>query len=223
MGRTGWIAVIATVVVTVGLVGATILSGWTPAVPDDGAIPLAMTTALVGPIAPDAIDDVDPDTIPPSPSGSDCTETVRPAGPLFLCWQASRDSHDADPSKDYYHLRVYGTFGGETGSGVRWATVRAQLDGEPSDGVFETWPDGVTEGSCEQVDVGIGTGPAGTEMLCGRTTGTTADDSRSHRVTWTCVGCLLTDHLDRAIALQEFVAVPAGTVPTWQIFADVGS
>ena len=80
----------------------------------------------------------------------------------------------------------------------------------------------MTDGTCEQIDVSIGTGPAGTETLCGRTTGSPAIDSRSHRVTWTCVGCLLADHLDRAIALQEFVAVPAGTVPTWEIFADLG-
>ena len=222
MGRNGWIAATGIVVVAVVLVGATILSGWTPAVPEDGAIPLTMTTALEGPIAPDVTDEVDPDSIPSSPSGSECTETVRPAGQLYVCWQAYRDPHDGDPRKDYYHLRVHGTFGGETGTGVRWATVRAQLDGEPADGVIEVWPEGVTDGTCEQIDVALGTGPARTETLCGRTTGTPATDSRSHRVTWTCVGCLLADHLDRAIALQEFVAVPAGTVPTWQIFADVG-
>ncbi len=222
MGRNGWIAAIG-VVVAVALVGATVLSGWTPTVPEDGAIPLAMTTALEGPIAPDVTDDVDPDTIPSSPSGADCAETVRPAGQLYLCWQAYRDPNDGDPSKDYYHLRVHGTFGDEPGSGVRWAAVRAQLDGEPAEGVIDVWPEGVTDGSCQEVDVGLGTGPVGSETLCGRTTGSTETDSRSHRVTWTCVGCLLPDHDARTIALQEFVAVPAGTIPSWQIFADLGS
>jgi hypothetical protein len=223
MGRNGWIATSGGVVVVVALVGATVLSGWTPAVPEDGAIPLKMTTALEGPIAADVTDDVDPEAISRSPSGADCSETVRPAGQLYLCWQAYRDPHDGDPSKDYYLLRVHGTFDGETGTGVRWATVRAQLDGEPAEGVIDVWPEGMTDGACREVDVGFGTGPAGIETLCGRTTGSTTIGSRSHRVTWTCVGCLLPDHDARAIALREFVAVPAGTIPTWQIFADLGS
>jgi hypothetical protein len=45
----------------------------------------------------------------------------------------------------------------------------------------------------------------------------------SHRVTWACVGCLIPDHADRAIALRELVAVPQKTIPAWELFADIGS
>ena len=226
MGRARWTVAIVVVIAVAGLAGATILRGWTPTVPDDSAIPLVATAALQGAIAPDVTDDVDPDTIPLSPSGQACLETIeRPAGPLFLCWAAYKDSHDGDPLKDYYKLRVYGTFGGESGTGVRWVDVRADLVGEPSNNAFDVWPEGVFDGPCQQVDVSLATDPVVPETICGRTTGTTgttATEGRSHTVTWTCVGCLIPDHADRSVALHEFVAVPAGTIPTWKIFADLG-
>ena len=60
------------------------------------------------------------------------------------------------------------------------------------------------------------------ETLCGRTTEMTGS-AWSHRVTWACVGCLIPDHPDRAIALRELVAVPQKTIPSWELFADIGS
>jgi hypothetical protein len=63
----------------------------------------------------------------------------------------------------------------------------------------------------------------GEETVCGRTTGRIDAATWSQTVTWTCVGCLLPDDLDRAIALDQFVAVPAGTIPRWEIYADLGS
>jgi hypothetical protein len=41
-------------------------------------------------------------------------------------------------------------------------------------------------------------------------------------ITWTCRGCLLPDDADRAIDLYVTIGVPEGTVPTWDIYADVG-
>jgi hypothetical protein len=60
------------------------------------------------------------------------------------------------------------------------------------------------------------------ETLCGRTTATTRNDDWSQQATWTCESCLFPDHPDRALALQQWVAVAAGTVPSWEIFADLG-
>jgi hypothetical protein len=37
-----------------------------------------------------------------------------------------------------------------------------------------------------------------------------------------CGSCLFPDQMTRAIALYEFVAVPAETAPAWRIFADLG-
>jgi hypothetical protein len=223
MGRVNRTIAFVAVVVAVTLVGAVVVSRWSPAIPDDEAIPMVATTALRGAIAPDVTDDIDPGSIPASPAGSECLDAIeRPAGPMWLCWQAYRDPHDADPLQDYYRLRVFGTFGGDGGTGVRWASVRADLAGSPSQGVFEAWPSGVYEGTCQEVDVSLGTQPLPPETLCGKTTGSASTDGWTQRVTWTCEGCLLPDHADRGFTLHEFVAVPAGTIPTWEIFADLG-
>jgi hypothetical protein len=141
---------------------------------------------------------------------------------MSLCWEAYKDPHEADALQDYYRLRVYGTFGGESGTGVRWAVVRAHLVGEVSNDVFDGWPDGVYDGPCAQVDVALGPDPVVPEWICGRTTGSTTIEDQSQTFDWTCAGCLLPDHADRSVALHEFVAVPAGTVPSWEIFADLG-
>ena len=223
MGRARWAVAIVAVIAVVGLAGATVARGWTPSVPDSSAIPLVARTVLQGEIAPDVTDDVDPDAIALSPIGQECLDRIeRPAGYLDLCWEAYKDSHDADALQDYYRLRAYGTFGGESGTGVRWAVVRAHLVGEPSNDVFEAWPDGVFDGSCKQVDVSLGPDPVMPETLCGRTTGATATDDWSQTFTWTCVGCLIPDHANWSVALHELVAVPAGTIPTWEIYADIG-
>ncbi len=102
-------------------------------------------------------------------------------------------------------------------------------DRQPSNQTIESWPDGEFDGRCEEVKVSLGPGPDSgavpVETLCARTAGSTTAgrDEWSQRVTWTCVGCLIADHKDRAIALHEWLAVPAGTVPSWEIFADLGS
>jgi hypothetical protein len=212
------------IVAVVGVIGVWVAGRWTPAVPADAASVVLARTTLVGEVTPDPSEGTDPEALSRGPSGSDCLDPIeRPAGPLSLCWEAYREPMDADPSKDHYRLRVFGTFGGESGTGVRWAIARARLVGEPSDQVFQGWPVGVVDGSCDQVEVvfGLSTEPV-LETLCGRTTGTTDDADWSHTATWVCVGCLVADHADRAIALEIFVAMPEGVVPTWEIFADLG-
>ena len=139
---------------------------------------------------------------------------------MSLCWDAYRDPHDADPAKDYYRLSVRATFGGETGSGARWAILRARLVGSPADGVFETWPDGRYDGPCRQVDART-MFESVPETVCGRTVGTT-EAPWTQRATWTCPGCFIPDHADRALTLRQLVAVPEGTVPSWELFADLG-
>ncbi|MDQ2964622.1 MAG: hypothetical protein M3R57_02095 [Chloroflexota bacterium] len=224
MTRAGW-AIVAVAVVGIALAGGVAATGWAPSVPPDAGSTLVGRTVLQGEITPDAAEGVDSETLPRSPSGDECLDAiVRPAGRMDLCWGAYRDPHDADPNKDYYRIRVFGTFGGQSGSGVRWAVVRVRLVGEPMGNVFEGWPSGLFEGPCQQVEVSsLGVGPLPPEELCGRTEGASSTEEWSHRVTWTCVGCLIPDHANRAIALQEFVGVAAGTVPTWEIFADFGS
>jgi hypothetical protein len=208
MTRPGW----ATVAV-IALAGAAVGCGSTPRVPDEAALPLVARTVLQGEIAPDTTE----------PNGQECTQIDGLAGPWSLCWAAFREPNDDDPTQDYYHFRVYGTFGGETGTGVRWATVRVRLVGEPSNNVFKSWPDGVFEGPCDQVSFSLGVGPPKQATLCGRTTGAPGREPWSYRVTWTCLDCLNPDHADRSLPLYQWVAVPQEKVPTWEIFAELGS
>jgi hypothetical protein len=222
MSRARW-AIVA-VVGLIALAGAAAASRWNPSVPDESALPFLARTVLQGDMTPDATEGVDAETLPRSPAGGECLDRiVRPAGWMDLCWNAYRDPNDGDRDKDYYRIRVYGSFAGEGGGGLRWAAVRVRLVGEPLDNVLKGWPDWVFEGPCQPVEVSLGVVPTPSEELCGRTEGATNTEDWSHRVTWTCVGCLIPDHAMRAIALHELVGVAPGTVPAWEIFADLGS
>jgi hypothetical protein len=130
---------------------------------------------------------------------------------------------DGSPEQDYYELRVYGTFDGEGGSGVRWTVVRAKLLGEPSQGAVRGWPDGTYDGPCQPQTVHLALTDAGTEMLCGLTTGDLRTSDWSYTVGWTCVGCVVPDRASRALSLYELLAVPEGTIPNWELYADVGT
>lgn len=225
MNRVGPLMAIVSIVAAIAVVVAVVARAVAPTIPETVPATIVANAIMTGQIAPDASDGLDPETIPRSPVGQECLAVIeRPAGPLSLCWEAIRDPFDADPAQDYYRLRVYGTFGGETGTGVRWVALRAKLLGEPSNNVFEGWPEGPYEGPCQQVPVDLHTGQTGTsETICGVTAGSRDPVGWSYRVTWHCVDCLFPDHTDRAISLYEFLAVQAGTVPSWEISADLGS
>jgi hypothetical protein len=214
---------IVAVVGVIALAGAAFANTRAPSVPDEVALPFLARTVLQGEMTPDATEGVNPETLGRTPAGQECIAIDRPAGPWSICWAGFRYPYDADPSQDYYRFRVYGTFGGETGTGLRWASVLARLVGEPSNRVFETWPTGVYEGPCDQVDMSIGPGPIEPEVMCGRTMGSAGREPWSYRVTWTCMSCLIPGHEDRSLSLHQWVAVPQGTIPTWEIFADLGS
>lgn len=225
MRRNGLLGVVAVVGIAL-IVVAVIASQWAPTIPPDAASTVVATTDLSGPISPDLTDDTIEET--PTPNAQACLPSIdRAAGPMSLCYAAVRVA-DSDPESDYYQLRVYGTFGGETGSGVRWAVVRARLLGTPANDVFTAAPDGDYVGVCPMEEPLAGTDPAPVEAentRC-RATRTRAGDGPepwSHQVAWTCTGCLIPDHSDRSIWLTEMVSVPGGTLPAWEILADLGS
>ncbi|HET9519512.1 MAG TPA: hypothetical protein VFO73_00535 [Candidatus Limnocylindrales bacterium] len=201
--RVGWAAAgLFLVIVIAGLVVDRV---WRPALPDDPSLPLVAVAALEGDAGSNA-------------AAGECLDRIeRPAGGLDLCWGAYRESREIDPTQDYYQLRVFGSFGFDTGSGIRWVAVRVEPEEAASAEILDAWPSGVFEGECEQVQVALGLGPGTPEMLCGRTTATTPAGSDIHRVDWTCTSCLVPDQMTRAIALYEFVAVPAGTVPSCRL------
>ncbi len=90
----------------------------------------------VGPIASDLpdgdVEGADPPVGPSSPNGQACLDRiVRGSGHADLCWSVARDPNDADPAKDYYLLRVYGSH-----EGLRYLAVKTDLLGSPCDGVI---------------------------------------------------------------------------------------
>jgi len=160
---------------------------------------------------------------PPGAIAGECLNRLTwRSGWADLCWQASR-VNDGDAEKDYYIIRLYGSF-----AGLRWLDVRSDFVGEPGDGVFDGWPTGTFTGPCRDasVDMMIPFQPIGTETLCGRlTAGADAGpgSSWSQRVTWTCERCLLPDDATRAVGMYAEVGVAEGALPAWDLFADGGS
>jgi hypothetical protein len=172
----------------------------------------------VGSIDPDRNDPGAPDGGPRSPHGQACLERIqRETGYLDLCWSVDRDPGDADATKDYYLLHLYGTHGG----GIRSMVVRSDLVGTPGDGVLSVWPTGTIEGPCELRDVTLG-GYDGTLQgahVCGKTVGELEGATWSHTVTWTCE-CVPGEQVDRGFDSYLWLGVPAGTIPSWDLYAE---
>jgi hypothetical protein len=203
LGR--WI--LGTVVgVAVVAAAAYVVLRWAPAVPDSAASsPVAHAVLAQG-------------------AGSECLpRRESEAGYMDVCWEAHRYAADDDPEKDYYLLRVYSTFGrGSSSGGPRWAVLKAALEGQPAEGVFEAWPSGEFDGTCEPEPVTVmGLEPGTAETLCGHIAASDSD-GWTRSVTWTCQACLLPDGRDWALSLYEWVGVAQGSVPSWQVFADFG-
>ncbi len=159
MGRTGRIAVVLGVIVGAGLLAFAFLR-WTPGVPAGAADATIARTTMSGEIAPDPSEGTDPSQLASSPSGGECLPRIqRPDGWFDVCWEAHRSLYDADPQKDYYLLRVYGTLGPGANRSPRWAVLKGDLVGSPSDGLID---------ACPRADSRVAASPAGPEVLAGR-------------------------------------------------------
>ena len=224
---TRWLGVAAIAFVIVLAIAVAWLLAPAPVVPPDAGVLLA-TTHVQGPVLPDPSEGADP---PIMPFGQECLEPVqRPAGRLDLCWSVIRMGSDGDPESDYYTIRVYGTaFAGE-GTGLRWTTarVRAAATSAPMS-LLGSWPsDGTVSDPCAQVvpDLDGYPGVLPPETICPDTTGSSQADAVANgpeqSAVWTCVRCLLPSHDTRSVVLYEFVSVPEGRVPTWDVYGDLG-
>ncbi len=220
-GRPGLGGAVALLPLAIVVVVAAALIATSPAPAPAMDDPIARAVP-VGPLASDLPDgDVegeDPPEGPRSPNGQACLERiVRGTGYADLCWSVARDPNDADPAKDYYLLRVYGTH-----EGLRFLAVRSDLVGTPGDGVISLWPTGTIEGSCETREVHL-TGYSGAlpaMHVCGHTIGELDAGTWAHTVTWTCQGCARGSDVARGFDMVSWVAVPARAIPVWDVFAD---
>jgi hypothetical protein len=219
--RARWIIGV-TVLVVIAALAALVLLRWTPQVPADAAAAPLTRAVMTGEVAPDPSEGTDPSQVAISPAGGACLPRIERADGWFdVCWEAHRNMSDADPAKDYYVLRVYGTVGpGESGS-PQWAVLKGDLVGAPADQTMEGWPKGTYDGACGPQVIGTMFLSPIEETVCGHTIGFDTG-IWAHEVDWTCVGCLLPDERNRSLSLYIAVGVPEGTVPEWDVYADVG-
>ncbi len=200
-GRWGWATWIVGAVVLAGAAAFVMLAR--PTVPDTAAkVAIARTVVT--------------DTF-----GGECLPRLDwGSGWADLCWAVSRLTNEADDSQDTYMLTVYGSH-----EGLRWLVVRSDLIGNPAGSAFTGWPKGTFEGSCRQVDVSVMplVGDPRIETLCGRTEARIEPSAWTYEVVWTCERCLLPNADTRGVALYNTVAVPQGTSPAWDLFAEGGT
>ncbi|MEA2673461.1 MAG: hypothetical protein QOI92_653 [Chloroflexota bacterium] len=189
------------------------------AVPSDAATVPVARAVLEAPVG----------SLPPGPtlpslgmvSGGTCLPRIsREGGWLDLCWEGYFWGRQSDGRTDYYLLRMYGSH-----QGWRWVSLRSQVIGGPEDGIFDVWPNGIYEGECRQEPVSliVPMGNLTAEDVCGRTEGREDPSGWSAALTWTCQACLVPDDSMRAVSMYEVIGVPAGTVPSWDLFASGGS
>jgi hypothetical protein len=221
------LAIVLALVVLVAAI-AVILLPRPPAIEVGAATTPIARIVLSGPISPDATErpistgDVDPgDGVPSSPRGGECLDRiVRADGWIDLCWQAARYDNEMDPAKDYYLLKLYGSY-----EGVRWMVVGSQLLVEPSGGSYATWPEGTYDGACRQepIHLFLPMPPMAREIVCGHTEATASDGAEwSQRLVWRCEGCQVPDSTTRGFASFNAVGVPSGSIPSWDLFAEAG-
>ena len=219
------VAIVLVLVVVIAAIAVT-LSWIRPSIDAEAASDPIARTVLTGQVSPDVTEGPIPsgvapdDLTPASPFGGECLDRItRGSGWIDVCWQASRFGDEVDPARDYYRLRLYGSY-----EGVRWMAVGSRLLVDPGGNVFDAWPDGTYEGACrqEQVHLLVPLTALATEYICGHTEGRIDYADWSHRVTWRCEGCLLPDSTTHGFGLYNVVGVPAGTIPSWDLFADAG-
>lgn len=185
---------------------------------DSAAIPVARAV-LAGPLESPALG-------PDFPSlGMTAGQTCLPriahdAGWLDLCWEGYFYGRQSDGRTDYYLFRMYGSH-----QGWRWVSLRSQVIGSPQDGIFDVWPDGIHQGECRQepVSLMVPLSNLAADDVCGRSEAHADGATRSDGLIWTCEACLVPDGVMRGVSMYSVVGVPAGTVPSWDLFASGGS
>ncbi|MGH9888639.1 MAG: hypothetical protein ACREBE_24110, partial [bacterium] len=189
-GRLVKMAPIGVLIAVLGGIYLIFLAG--PAIPANAAQAPIARTEMTGPIAPDMGTEDGAEVPPISPHGGTCLARLeRSAGWADVCWEAYRVPQDSDPQKDYYQLRVYGTYQATTALGIRWFTVRSRLVDPPLGDVYDGWPTGTYDGPCEQqaVNLMMLTSPdLGPVTVCGHTT-SGPGEGWTWASTWTCGPC----------------------------------
>jgi hypothetical protein len=215
------------VVLAIGIavVAGAFLVLFVPGLPASAARDAIARTEMTGPIAPDMVSEDGAEVPAVSPAGQECLpRIVREAGWADVCWAAYREPRDADPQKDYYSLRIYGSYEGAGALGIKWLVVKSRLVDPPLFNTYDGWPDGTYDGPCEEQTVSLMLPSTWDDhaTLCGHTTAGPGTDW-TWQSTWTCSPCWPFDATTRELALYGVAAVAPGTVPAWDLFVDFGN
>jgi hypothetical protein len=224
-----WTLAIPPAVVAIAVTWSSASGSWIPNVPEQVPGTLVGTAEVHGFNPPDPSDWLPQLVVPRFPNGSGCFDPiVRPAGRLVLCWEGYRDNRERLPGADYYQFRLLATLHSTTPTS--WVAIDIKVPGDERTYVGHLWPSGVLDGPCRTTAVegmnfltdGDMTNDVAEDVACGRTTAATSDGGRRHWVIWTCAACGADQVSGRPIAIREIVGTREGTVPTWEIYAELG-
>jgi hypothetical protein len=231
--RRRWAVAIVPAAAIIATTWAAVAFAWVP------AVPVAAQGARIGTATVEGFNPPDPNDWFPqilewrTPAGSGCFDpVVRPAGRLDICWEAYRDNREHLPGADYYQFRLVATLQAKVPE--TWVDISIIPVGDERTRPEHIWPSGVLDGPCRSAAVegmdfltdrviGEMTDDVARDHACGRTTGARVDGRQRHRVIWTCAGCGADQPGGRQIAVRELTVTSQGNVPSWEVYAELGS
>jgi hypothetical protein len=165
-----------------------------------------------------------PDRI--GPIDQECPRSVdRLVARFDLCYATQAVAPVPGSGRDRILLRVYGSVVADEGLGMTGWVVRVSPVAGASPTIVATWPRGTYSGPCSDVgvDLPIVEAPDDHDVLCPSTTVTVGpgEDPAEVVVDWACVDCPPPHRTTLGVSLYVLSDVAVGTVPPWEIRADV--
>jgi len=163
---------------------------------------------------------------PIGPIDQECARSVdRRVARLDLCYETQAVAPVPGSGRDRILLRIYGSIIADEGPGITGWVVRVRPAGGAAPTIVATWPNGTYAGPCRDVGVELPIigAPLDHDILCPSTTVTVGpgEDPSEVVVDWACVDCPPPHRATLGVTLRVVADVAVGTVPAWEIRADV--
>lgn len=160
------------------------------------------------------------------PIDQECARSVdRLIARFDLCYATQAVAPVPGSVRDRILLRVYGSVIADEGPGIKGWVVRVRPVAGASATIVATWPRDAYSGPCKDVgvDLPIVGAPLDHDIVCPSTTVTVGprEDPAAVDVEWACVDCPPPHRATLGVALYVLSDVAVGTVPAWEIRADV--
>jgi hypothetical protein len=163
---------------------------------------------------------------PIGPIDQECPRSVdRLVARLDLCYATQAVAPVPGSGRDRILLRVYGSVVADEGPGITGWVVRVRPAGGASPTIDATWPTGTYSGPCRDVTVELPIIDTQVDRhnLCPSTTVIvgSSEDAAEVVMDWACVDCPPPHRTTLEVVLYVLADVAVGTVPAWEIRADV--